>query len=115
MSTSEVFWLTVGFVGQGIFMGRFLVQWIASERKGESVIPNSFWFLSLFGSWMLLAYAFYRVDPVIIFGQLFGTTVYSRNLILLYRKKPSKAASPSTESDEESIGGAVQTPWRRAG
>jgi lipid-A-disaccharide synthase-like uncharacterized protein len=115
VSTSEITWLTIGFVGQSVFMARFLVQWIASERKGESVIPTSFWYLSLFGSWMLLAYAFYRVDPVIIFGQMFGTTVYTRNLILLHRKKPEAPPAPAADEKDEPVSRAEPPRLRRAG
>ena len=79
--------MIIGFVGQGIFASRFIVQWIYSERIGESKIPIVFWYLSIFGGFMLLIYAISRSDPVIITGQLFGIIVYSRNLILIYRKK----------------------------
>ena len=65
---------------------RFLVQWIASERKGESVVPLSFWFFSLGGGLTLLVYAIYRRDPVFILGQGAGLFVYSRNLYLIQRK-----------------------------
>ena len=83
----ENLFLIIGFVGQGIFASRFIVQWIYSERIGESKIPIVFWYLSIFGGFMLLIYAISRSDPVIITGQLFGIIVYSRNLILIYRKK----------------------------
>lgn len=85
MSTTEICWLAIGFGGQIAFTGRFLVQWIASERRRDSVIPLAFWYLSLVGGLMLLAYAFYRQDPVIISGQLFGCVIYGRNLFLIYR------------------------------
>ncbi len=66
---------------------RFLVQWVASERKGESIIPIYFWYLSLIGSMILLAYAIFRRDPVFILGQSTGFIVYTRNLMLIYRKR----------------------------
>ena len=81
----ENIFLVIGFVGQAIFASRFIVQWIYSERIGESRIPIIFWYLSIFGGLMLLIYAISRSDPVIITGQLFGIIVYSRNLILIYR------------------------------
>ena len=81
------FWVSVGFAGQALFTSRFLVQWIASERKGESVFPILFWHLSLGGGLLLLVYAISRVDPVIITGQALGVVVYSRNLVLVYRKE----------------------------
>ena len=83
----ENLFLIIGFVGLGIFASRFIVLWIYSERIGESKIPIVFWYLSIFGGFMLLIYAISRSDPVIITGQLFGIIVYSRNLILIYRKK----------------------------
>jgi len=84
--SNEQFWLTVGFVGQGFFSMRFLVQWIASERRGESVIPISFWFFSIAGALTLFAYALHRLDPVFILGEAAGTFIYSRNLYLIWCK-----------------------------
>ena len=78
-------WLAVGFLGQAMFSGRFIVQWIASERKKASVIPVAFWWLSLAGGLALFAYAVHRGDPVFILGQVAGLFVYSRNLVLLRR------------------------------
>jgi len=77
------FWTTFGFVGQSLFTSRFLVQWWASERVGQSVTPKLFWYLSLVGSIMLLTYAIAVKDPVIILGQAFGVIIYCRNLILI--------------------------------
>ena len=68
-SFSLKFWLTVGFVGQGLFTARFLVQWIVSEKERDAVVPVSFWWLSLLGGAALLSYAISRRDPVIIVGQ----------------------------------------------
>ncbi len=81
------FWLTIGFLGQAFFTARFLVQWLASERKRDSVVPVAFWWLSLLGGGTLLAYAIARRDPVIITGQAMGLVVYTRNLMLLARAK----------------------------
>jgi lipid-A-disaccharide synthase-like uncharacterized protein len=80
-------WLIIGFTGQALFTARFLVQWIASERKRDSVVPAAFWWLSLVGGLTLLSYASYRQDPVIIVGQGMGLVVYARNLMLLGRAK----------------------------
>ena len=80
-------WLTIGFAGQALFFGRFLVQWIASERRKQSVIPPAFWFMSLAGGAIVLAYAIYRRDPVFILGNLVGVIVYSRNLWFIYRSQ----------------------------
>ena len=90
LSNIEMFFLAIGFLGQGIFASRFIVQWIYSEKRGESSIPVIFWYLSIFGGIGLLTYAIFRKDPVIIIGQLFGIFIYSRNLILIYRKKYEK-------------------------
>lgn len=87
LSNLELFFLIIGFVGQGLFASRFIVQWIYSEKKGVSYIPIIFWYLSIFGGLGLLTYAIFRKDPVIISGQIFGIFIYSRNLILIYRKK----------------------------
>ena len=78
-------WLAVGFVGQAIFSARFIVQWIVSERRKRSVIPVSFWFLSIAGSLVLLTYAVHRRDPVFMLGQAGGMLVYSRNLWMILR------------------------------
>lgn len=83
----ENIWLILGFAAQAVFAARFLVQWIVSERKGRSVIPLSFWYLSLAGGGMLLAYAVWRRDPVFILGQSTGFLIYSRNIYLIYRER----------------------------
>ena len=87
-------WLAVGFAGQLLFTSRFLVQWIASERRRQSVIPTAFWWLSLGGAALLLAYAIWREDPVFILGQAFGFVVYTRNLILIARHHPAVLPPP---------------------
>ena len=87
LSNIEILFLTIGFVGQGLFASRFIIQWIYSEKKGESSIPIAFWYLSIFGGLGLLTYAIFRKDPVIILGQTFGIFIYLRNLILIYNKK----------------------------
>src|SRR3954451_12343948 len=86
MSQARV-WLIIGFAGQALFTARFLVQWIASERRRDSVVPVAFWWLSLLGGLTLLSYASYRQDPVIIVGQARGLVVYARNLMLVGKAK----------------------------
>lgn len=86
LSNTEILFLIIGFVGQGLFASRFIFQWIYSEKKGESHIPLIFWYLSIFGGLGLLTYAIFRKDPVIIVGQIFGIFIYARNLILIYNK-----------------------------
>ena len=81
------FWLALGFTAQFAFFMRFVVQWIASEREKRSVVPVQFWYFSLAGGLMLLAYSIYRRDPVFILGQSMGLVIYSRNLILIGRQK----------------------------
>ena len=90
LTSTELIFLIIGFLGQGLFASRFLVQWIYSEKKGESTIPILFWYLSILGGVSLLVYAIFRKDPVIISGQLFGILIYTRNLILIKRKKNIK-------------------------
>jgi lipid-A-disaccharide synthase-like uncharacterized protein len=87
-------WLAIGFGGQLLFTSRFLVQWIASERRRQSIIPTAFWWLSLGGASLLLAYAIWRRDPVFILGQAFGFVVYTRNLILIARRYPAVLPPP---------------------
>jgi len=76
-------WLLAGFGGQLLFMGRFVIQWLASERRRRSVIPVSFWYLSIAGALVLLAYALHRRDPVFVAGQVLGMGIYLRNLYLI--------------------------------
>ena len=78
-------WILLGLVGQAVFSLRFLVQWIESERAGRSVVPESFWYLSIVGSMLLLVYAVWRRDPVFVLGQSAGFVIYARNLALRRR------------------------------
>ena len=82
-------WLVLGFGfgGQALFSARFLVQWIASERSGKSVVPELFWYLSVGGGLALFLYALYREDPVFMLGQGLGLIVYMRNLWLIHKEK----------------------------
>lgn len=80
-------WVVLGFVAQFMFMMRFVVQWIASERARRSVLPVAFWFFSLAGGVLLLAYAVYREDPVFIAGQGLGLIIYARNLWLIFSER----------------------------
>jgi len=86
-------WVLLGFVAQGLFTMRFLVQWIASERAGRSVIPLAFWIFSIGGGVLLLVYALYRKDPVFIAGQAFGVFVYLRNLYFVMRERKMAASA----------------------
>jgi lipid-A-disaccharide synthase-like uncharacterized protein len=97
-------WVKIGFLGQAVFTARFLVQWIASEKRRDSVVPVAFWWLSMAGGLILLSYAIHRQDPVIIVGQAMGLVVYIRNLMLVERgrrraaKRASRAAKAKAES-----------------
>ena len=86
-STTELVWVLIGLGGQVMFMMRFLIQWIVSEREKRSVIPVAFWYFSIFGAAILLAYAIWRRDPVFILGQSLGFFIYSRNLWLIFAER----------------------------
>ena len=90
--TVDTLWLGIGLAGQAFFFGRFFVQWIASERAKESVMPVAFWYFSIGGGLVLLAYAIYRADPVFIIGQATGLFIYLRNLMFIHGKKKPAAA-----------------------
>jgi lipid-A-disaccharide synthase-like uncharacterized protein len=79
------FWIGVGLAGNAAFALRFVVQWIASERAGRSVVPLAFWYLSLVGAAVLLAYAIHRRDPIFTLAYLPNGFIYLRNLWLLRR------------------------------
>jgi len=97
MTTTETIWLGIGFLGQAIFFMRWVVQWWASERSATSHVPVAFWYISLVGGLITLAYAIYRRDPVFIAGQAIGALVYIRNLMLIpgpNRSGTTSAAPP---------------------
>lgn len=79
-------WLVVGFLGQLLFTARFLVQWLASERTKQSVIPVMFWYFSILGGSTLLVYSIHKQDPVFILGQGAGLLIYFRNLYFILRR-----------------------------
>jgi len=81
----------LGLLGQVLFFSRFLVQWVASEKTGRSVVPLSCWYLSIGGGGLLLIYALWRKDPVITLGQAVGLFVYVRNLMLIHRRQAPTA------------------------
>lgn len=90
-TTTELVWVFIGLAAQLAFTARFLVQWIASERARKSVIPVAFWYFSLIGGMILLAYAIHRRDPVFILGQSLGAIIYVRNLWLIHAEKRALA------------------------
>ncbi|HCE46632.1 MAG TPA: lipid A biosynthesis protein [Lentisphaeria bacterium] len=86
----NTFWLILGFTAQALFSARFIVQWIASEKAKESIIPSLFWYLSITGGGLLLIYAIHIKDPVFIIGQAFGFLIYGRNIYFVIKKKRMK-------------------------
>lgn len=92
METDSI-WLAVGFLGQGLFSMRFIIQWLKSEQARKSVVPLAFWYFSLAGGAALLAYAIHRSDPVFIVGQGIGLFIYLRNLWLIYREPTDETAA----------------------
>lgn len=86
-SPAELAWVFFGLFAQLMFTGRFIVQWLASEKAKKSVMPVAFWYFSLAGGMMLLAYAIHRADPVFILGQGLGVVIYLRNLWLIRVEK----------------------------
>ena len=78
--TRELVWIAVGLLAQFLFSMRFVVQWLATEKARASIVPETFWYFSLGGGIMLLAYAVYRMDPVFILGQAAGLGIYARNI-----------------------------------
>ncbi|MDG3004923.1 lipid-A-disaccharide synthase N-terminal domain-containing protein [Paludisphaera mucosa] len=110
------YWLVVGFVGQGLFTARFVVQWLASERSGAVVVPAAFWWLSILGGFALLSYAIARRDPVFAVGQSMGVFVYVRNLMIQSGKgsTPPRAAGASTTPAPHFRAEAVEPAAARA-
>jgi lipid-A-disaccharide synthase-like uncharacterized protein len=88
-------WLAVGLIGNAIFFSRFLIQWLASEKAGRSVVPTVFWHLSIWGSIVLLLYALHKRDPVFILAFLPNVFVYLRNLHLIRREKAGDPEGPT--------------------
>jgi lipid-A-disaccharide synthase-like uncharacterized protein len=86
-------WLVFGLLAQLVFTARFLVQWLASEKAGRSVVPMAFWFLSIVGGTMTLVYGIQRREPVIIMGQTLSIFIYIRNVMLIYKNKTKQSES----------------------
>lgn len=104
---AELAWVGVGLGGQLLFTARFLVQWIASEKARRSVVPTAFWWFSIGGAAVLLAYAIYRADPVFILGQSMGFFIYARNLWFIRDERRAELAAASLPSEE---GGVMADP-----
>lgn len=88
-------WKVIGWLGNAVFFSRFIVQWFATEKKKQVVVPAAFWWLSLTGSLLLLSYAvFYQKDSVFIFAYAFTWIPYIRNLIIHQRHKEAHLQCP---------------------
>jgi lipid-A-disaccharide synthase-like uncharacterized protein len=99
-SPTGFLWVTIGFLGQLLFTGRMLVQWLVSEKNRRSVVPPAFWWMSLIGASMLLVYFAWRKEPIGVLGQATGWFIYVRNLWLIYRRpalRPSPGEDPAPE------------------
>ena len=92
--TAQTVWIGIGFLGQALFSARFIIQWLASERSRQSVVPLAFWWFSLAGGATLLSYALWRGDPVFVLGQGLGLVVYLRNLMLIRKAARRDALTP---------------------
>ena len=101
--TGENIWVAIGFVGQVIFGMRFVVQWIATERRKKSVVPLAFWYLSLAGSVVLLSYAIYKKDPVFIAGFSLNMIIYLRNLYFIHFHKSPVDQSADDDGQKSKI------------
>lgn len=94
------FWFIVGFMGQVVFGGRFILQWIVSEYKKRSHVPVAFWYISVVGSLILLSYAIHRRDLVFILGLSLNTLIYVRNLHLIYKHAKTPATAPAASAED---------------
>lgn len=88
-------WVALGLGGQLVFAGRMIVQWLASEKRRQSVVPPAFWYMSLGGGLCLTAYFLWRHDLVGVLGQAMGLVVYVRNIRLLMLHRPGVARVPA--------------------
>ena len=93
VSVIELVWLGIGLGGQLMFSARWIVQWLASERVRRSIVPEMFWYLSLFGGLLVLGYGLHKREPVIILGQ-FGVFIYARNIYFLLRGRRDALPGP---------------------
>ncbi len=99
--SSHSIWYILGFFGQALFGGRFLIQWIYSEKHRKSIIPMAFWWFSISGGIILLIYSLHTRDPVFISGQIFGVIVYVRNLKLIFNERKAKAQQTQTSEEAQ--------------
>jgi lipid-A-disaccharide synthase-like uncharacterized protein len=100
--------MVLGFIGNALFSMRFLVQWLASERQGESIIPVSFWYWSIAGSALMCIYFIFRRDPVGILAYLPNSLIYIRNLMLIRKRKFAFTAAAPSQHPREPSGAEIQ-------
>ncbi len=99
LTSIELTWVLIGLLGQSLFFMRFLMQWIATERARRSVVPEVFWYFSIGGGMIVLAYGIHRADPVIILGQCAGVTVYTRNLYFIWKEKGERRREVAAQAE----------------
>jgi len=92
ISSHVTLWTIIGLAGQGLFMMRFVMQWIASERARQSIVPEIFWYFSLGGGLVLFIYAIHQQDIVFMLGQGLGLFIYLRNIHFIRKREPSANA-----------------------
>lgn len=97
-------WVTLGFLGQLLFTGRMLVQWLVSEKQRRSVVPTAFWWMSLIGATMLLVYFLWRKEPIGVLGQATGWFIYVRNLWLIHQRGSDQVAVTEDPGPEPELG-----------
>jgi lipid-A-disaccharide synthase-like uncharacterized protein len=103
-SAAGYIWVGLGFLGQVLFTGRMVVQWLVSEKQGKSVVPPVFWWMSLIGSTMLMIYFMWRRDPIGLLGQAFGWFNYTRNLWMIYRPQAPHTDAVIQAEAKEAVG-----------
>jgi lipid-A-disaccharide synthase-like uncharacterized protein len=90
-------WICVGIVGQMLFFARMFYQWLVSEKHGQSIVPEGFWWMSLFGGIGLFTYFVWRVDLIGVLGQSSGIVIYARNLRLIHARRTPRLPKPHNE------------------
>lgn len=96
---TSMVWIGIGLVGQVAFSSRFLIQWIVSEKSRKTVVPESFWWMSLIGGIALFSYFAWRQDPIGVLGQSSGLVIYARNIRLLYKQRRREARAAAATAD----------------
>ncbi len=111
-SPGRFLWLLLGFGGQICFSLRFIIQWLASEKAGRSTVPRVFWYYSLFGGLMILAYAIFTRDPVFIMAYAFNAFIYVRNLVLIRREDKAAVATAGAGDLESQVSAETESEPR---